>query len=464
LGGVKNLKGPGEKIKHMVYSEDRAGQLAWKLTAAMCVYSANRLYEIADDITQMDNALKWGFNFAQGPFETWDSIGVAQSIERMNKEGFKVPGWVTEMIAKGRESFYAIENGHQTYWDPKAGASKPVITKNANLTILKENPSRIVKDTMATTLVDLGDGVLGCEFHTKMNAIDNEVLADINTALDLCESGKFEALVLANDGANFSVGANLLLMYMGAMQGQMDQIDGMIQLFQNTGTRLKYSSIPTVAAPFNMTLGGGCELSLWCNRIVAHAELYIGLVEFGVGLIPGGGGNIEMLARTLRGAVDAPEFVPDSMIRRAFETVAMAKVSSSAAEARNMMFLCPSSSIILNRQHLLECAKQTALGMARGGFRPPLKRTYRLPGKSAYATFDMVLRSMRDGHQMSEHDLKIAQKIAHVMTGGDTSMRHLVSEQHLLDLEREAFMSLVGEEKTMARIAYMLENNKPLRN
>ncbi len=464
LGGVKNLKGPGEKIKHMVYAEDRAGQLAWKLTAAMCVYSANRLYEIADDITQMDNALRWGFNFAQGPFETWDSIGVAQSIQRMNQEGFKVPAWVTEMLAKGRQSFYAIENGHQTYWDPKAGVSKPVVTKNANLTILKETPSRIVKDTMATTLVDLGDGVLGCEFHTKMNAIDNEILADINTALDLCESGQFEALVLANDGANFSVGANLLLMYMGAMQGQMDQIDAMIQLFQNTGTRLKYSSIPTVAAPFNMTFGGGCELSLWCNRIVAHAELYIGLVEFGVGLIPGGGGNIEMLARTLRGAVDAPEFVPDAMIRRAFETVAMAKVSSSAAEARNMMFLCPSSQIILNRQHLLECAKQTALGMARGGFRPPLKRTYRLPGKSAYATFDMVLRSMRDGHQMSDHDLKIAQKIAHVMTGGDTSMRHLVSEQHLLDLEREAFMSLVGEEKTMARIAYMLENNKPLRN
>ena len=464
LGAVRNLGSVGEKIKHMVNADDRAGQLAWSLTSALCVYSANRLHEIADDITQMDNALKWGFGFSQGPFETWDSIGVKESLARMAKEDIKVPTWVTEMVEKGRNSFYAIENGHRTYWDSKTKSSKPVPVQHLSFTVLKEDKKNIVKDTTATTLVDLGDGVLACEFHTKMNAIDNEVLGDINTALDLCESGQFKALVLANDGANFSVGANLLLMYMGAMQQQWDQIDEMIRLFQNTGVRLKYSSIPTVAAPFNLTFGGGTELSIWCNQMCASAELYMGLVEVGVGLLPGGGGNIEMMARTLQSAVDSPDFVTEPLLQRVFETVAMAKVSTSAAEARNLLFVEPASHVVLNRQHLLESAKQMALGMANSGFRPPLPRTYRLPGESAYATFDMVMRSMRDGHRMSDHDLKIGQKIAHVMTGGDTNMRQKVSEQYLLDLEREAFMSLVGEEKTMARIAYMLENNKPLRN
>ena len=464
LGAVRNLKTTEEKIKYLVYADDKAGHLAWKLTASMSIYSANRLYEIADDILQIDNALKWGFNFQQGPFETWDTIGVGESVDKMLSERLKVPEWVTQMLQKGRTSFYAIENGQKTYWDPKTSSAKPIETQGANLTILKQNPTRLVKDTMATSLIDLGDGVLACEFHTKMNAIDNEVLGDINNALDLCESGKFNALVLANDGANFSVGANLLLLYMGAMQGEWGQIETMIQLFQNTGLRLRYSSVPTVAAPFNMTLGGGCELSLWCNEICAHAELYMGLVEAGVGLIPGGGGNITMLARTLRGAVDTAGFNTDPMIQRAFEQVAMAKVSISAHDAKSMMMLDCRDSIILNRSHVLENAKQRALGMVNGGFRAPMPRMFRLPGKSTYSTFDMVLRSMRDGHQMSDHDLKITQKIAHVMTGGDCTSRVPVKEQYLLDLEREAFLSLCGEEKSMARIAYMLENNKPLRN
>ncbi len=464
LGAVKNLKTLEEKIKHLVYANDRAGQLAWKLTASLCVYSANRLYEIADDIVQMDNALKWGFNFAQGPFETWDTIGVGESLDKMASEGLKIPDWVNQMLRAGRKSFYAVENGQRTYWDPKAGRAKPIETKNVSLTLLKQNPTKLVKDTMATSLVDLGDGVLACEFHTKMNAIDNEVLNDINEAIDLCESGKFDALVLANDGSNFSVGANIFLLYMGAMQGEWGQIETMIRLFQNTGVRLRYSSIPTVAAPFNMTLGGGCELSLWCNEICAHAELYMGLVEAGVGLIPGGGGNIRMLARTLQGAVDNPGFNTDPMIQRAFEQVAMAKVSISAHDAKSMMMLNCRDSIILNRQHLLECAKQRALGMVKSEYRSSARCTFRLPGKSTFSTFDMVLRSLRDGHQISDHDLKIAQKIAHVMTGGDCTPRVPVQEQYLLDLEREAFLSLCGEEKTMARIAYMLENNKPLRN
>jgi 3-hydroxyacyl-CoA dehydrogenase len=228
--------------------------------------------------------------------------------------------------------------------------------------------------------------------------------------------------------------------------------------------RLKYSSIPTVAAPFDLTLGGGAEISMWCNRIRAHAELYMGLVEVGVGLIPGGGGNIEMLARTLEGVIDDATYPTEGLIRRALETVAMAKVATSGEEARELMYLAPTDGVTLNRRHVLMAAKAEALGMAEAGFVPPRRRTFRLPGKGAYATFDMGLGAMKDGHFISEHDLKIAMKVAHVMTGGDCSPRQRVTEQHLLDLEREAFISLCGEEKTQARIAHMLETNKPLRN
>jgi 3-hydroxyacyl-CoA dehydrogenase len=467
LGAIRNIEGVGDKIKFLVHADDRAGQLAWKVTAATCIYSANRLFEIADDIKQIDNAMKWGFGWDLGPFETWDAMGVAPSVARMKQEGMKVPAWVDEMLTSGRDSFFAFDAaGQQTFWDPKSKSAKPFAegAKVKSLTLLKRESTRIVKDTMATTLIDLGDGVLGCEFHTKMNAIDNEVLQGINDGLDLCESGQFNSLVLTNEGSNFSVGANILLLYMGAQQGEWKQIDQIVRMFQDTCLRLRYSSIPTVAAPFQMTLGGGAEVSMWCNRIRAHAELYMGLVEVGVGLIPGGGGNIAMLGRTLNGAVDDANFVTEPMIRRAFETVAMAKVSTSAGEARDLMYMTCSDGIAMNRRHLVESAKQTALGMASAGFIPPLPRRFRLPGKSAYATFEMALMSMRDGHFISDHDLKISLKVAHVMTGGDCTPRVPVSEQYLLDLEREAFLSLCGEEKTMARIAYMLEHNKPLRN
>ena len=467
LGAIRRMENTGEKIKFLSNADDRAGQLTFKAMATVCIYSANRLFEIADDIMQIDNAMKWGFGWELGPFESWDALGVKESVLRMENQGMQVPKWVHAMLAKGRESFYQIDKlGQQTYWDPQNEQAKLIVTdeKAVGLTFLKNNPTNIVKDNTAATLVDLGDGVLACEFHTKMNAIDGEITQSINDALDLCESGQFRALVLANDGTNFSVGANILLLYMGAQQGEFAQIEKMIKTFQDTCRRLYYSSIPTVAAPFQMTLGGGAEVSLWCNKICAHAELYMGLVEVGVGLIPGGGGNIALLARTLQGAIDDPGFMTEHLIRRAFETVAMAKVSTSAEEARDLLFLKSGDVLCMNRRHLLFSAKQTALGMAQSGFMPPLPRQYRLPGKSAAATFDMVLQSMEEGHFISEHDHKIARKVAHVMTGGDCTSRVPVSEQYLLDLEREAFLSLCGEEKSMARIAYMLENNKPLRN
>lgn len=467
VGAVRNIDKVEDKIRTLVYANDKAAKLAWDITASTSIYSANRLFEIADDIVQMDRAMKWGFNFKLGPFETWDAIGVKESSDRMQKEGLKVPPWVLEMLAAGETSFYKTdEKGVQSFWDPKTKSRKaiPSTKQVVSFDILRAQSTNIVKDTFAATLFDLGDGILGCEFHTKMNAIDTDLIRCVNDALDLCEDGKFDALVLANDGGNFSVGANILLLYMAAQSGQWKEIDDLVRGFQGTSQRLLYSPIPTVAAPFNLTLGGGAELSMWCNHIQAHAELYMGLVEVGVGLIPGGGGNIAMLANNLASAPDDPNFLSEPFVRRAFECVAMAKVSTSAQEAKNLFYMKASDNITMNRRHLLHAAKSAALGMVEAGFLPPARRTYRLLGKSGAATIEMIVRSMRDGHFISEHDALIARKVAHVMTGGDCSPRVPVTEQYLLDFEREAFMSLCGEEKTMARIAHMLEHSKPLRN
>jgi 3-hydroxyacyl-CoA dehydrogenase len=467
LGAIRMMESTAEKLQALMGFDDKAATLFWKVTAATCIYAANRLGEISDDIDGIDNGMKWGFMHEMGPFETWDALGVQKAADKMKASGMTVPAWVEEMLASGRTSFYSVDDkGRKSVWsrDQKKAVVIDEGKRVASFNLLKADKSRIVDDAYGTTLVDLGDGILACEFHTKMNAVDDEIVNGLNKAMDLCESGKFQGLVLANDGRNFSAGANLLMLALAAREGQFETIENMVRAFQDVCVRLKYSSIPTVAAPFDLTLGGGAEMALWCNRIRGHAELYMGLVEVGVGLIPGGGGNIEMLARTLEGAVDDPTYPTEGLIRRALETVAMAKVATSAEEAKELMYLAPTDGVTLNRRHVLMAAKAEALGMAEAGFVPPRKRTYRLPGKSAYATFDMGLGAMRDGHFVSDHDFKIAMKVATVMTGGDCSPRQKVSEQYLLDLEREAFLSLCGEEKTQARIAHMLETNKPLRN
>lgn len=467
LAAIRNFESLAEKIQTLVAADDKAGKLAWEVSALTNIYAANRLGEIADDIVQIDNGMKWGFNWEMGPFETWDAMGVKSSVERMINEGKSVPSWVQEMLESGREAFYQMGlDGSKTFWDPTTKSAKTIEldARENTFSILKANKSNVVKETMATALVDLGDGVLGCEFLTKMNAIDNEVIRDINEGIDMCEAGQFDALVLANDGQNFSVGANIMLIMMAAQSQQWDQLKDTVKSFQDLGKRLKYSSIPTVAAPFNLTLGGGAEVTLWCNRVRPHGELYMGLVEVGVGLIPGGGGNIEMLARNLEGAVDDPSFNTDQMVRRALETVAMAKVSMSMREAQELFYLSSNDTPTLNRRYLLGAAKQEASGMARAGFIAPRERTYRLGGRSTYATFEMALGAMHQGKYISDHDLKIGLKVATVMTGGNCTSRERVSEQYLLDLELEAFLSLCGEPKTMERIMHMLQYNKPLRN
>lgn len=467
IGATRNMSNLADKMKLVAYADDRAGKLFFKLAAKIGIYAANRLGEIADRIVDIDNALKWGFGWEMGPFETWDAIGVRKSVELMKEQGLKIPTWVEDMLKSGRESFYTEDaTGKKSAYCPRLKEQKEVKVspREWHVDVMKKDPSRLVHDTDAFSLIDAGNGALIVEFHSKMNAIDHEILHGINDAIDRCERGDFEALVLGNDGANFSVGANLLLLYMGASQGMWDEIDSIVRLFQATSKRLRYSSIPTVSAPFQLTLGGGCELSLWCDRIHAHAETYIGLVEVGVGLIPGGGGNIAMVARTLKGAIDSPTFVTEQLLMRALETVAMAKVATSAVEAKELLFFTDADSFAMNRRYQLHDAATIAVTMARTGYIPPQKRSFRLPGKNAYATFDMGLSAFLGGKMISEHDYKIAKKVAHVMTGGNTNSYQLISEDALLELEREAFLSLCGEQKTMERIAYMLEHNKPLRN
>ncbi|MCP4500668.1 MAG: 3-hydroxyacyl-CoA dehydrogenase/enoyl-CoA hydratase family protein [Deltaproteobacteria bacterium] len=468
LGAVRKMTSTEEKYASLFGGTDKAADLFWNVTGASCAYSATRLGEIADDVVQIDNGMKWGFGWGIGPFESWDAMGVKASVERMEKDGINVPAWVKDMLAAGRESFYATnEDGSRNYWDPNAKkAINEVKSDNVKtFDIIKSNKTNVVKGLYSASLVDLGDGVLAAEFHgAPVNALDADVIEVLNSGLDMCEEGKFNSLIVANDSENFCVGANIFMIMMGIQGGDFQVLDDAVTNFQKTMQRLKYSHIPTVAAPFGLTLGGGAEVAMWCNKIRAHGELYMGLVEAGVGLLPGAGGNIEMVARTLENAPDDAAYPVEKLLQRAFENIAMAKVATSAEEARDLMFLAPSDGVTLNRRHLLEAVKQDALGMVRSGFRPPRPRSYRLPGRSAMATFDMVVTSMKDGNFISEHDALIAMKVASVLTGGDTSPRVKISEQHLLDLEREAFLSLCGEEKTQARIAFMLEKNKPLRN
>lgn len=467
IGAIRGMADLKDKVCSVAFAEDRAGKLFFDLTAKTCIYSANRMGEIADNIADIDNALKWGFGWQMGPFEMWDAMGVKRSVDLMKAEGLKVPPWVLKMLSSGRDSFYSENSSAKLYTYCPATLDQVEVKLNPKeykLSILKKDKNKIVKDADGYSLVDAGEGALVVEFHSKMNSIDNDILHGINDGIDRCEDGEFKALVLANDGANFSVGANLLLLYMAASQGMWKEIDDIIALFQNTSKRLRYSSIPTVSAPFQLTLGGGCELSMWCDRIQAHAETYIGLVEVGVGLIPGGGGNIEMVARTLENAPLSPTYPTEPLLMRALQTVAMAKVATSAAEAKELNYLSSRDGFSMNRHFQLHDACKIALSMADTGYIPPPQRSFRLPGVSGYATFAMGLNSFLGGGFISEHDLKIALKIAHVMTGGNTNAYQEVTEDRLLELEKEAFLSLCGEEKTMARIAYMLENNKPLRN
>lgn len=459
---AKGLATAAERVKAMILADDRAAQLAKRATAASLAYTSRRLGEIADDIVNIDRAMRWGYGWELGPFETWDAVGVERAVEGMEKDGFKPAGWVKEMLASGRKSFYEGGAAAPTYFDMQKKAEQPVPLSPRSITLAGLKPSREVLRNDGASLIDLGDGVACLELHTKMNAIDGDVVEMFNRAIERVERD-FVGLVVGNQAADaFSAGANIFMIIVAAGNKDWATIERASKELQDALMKLRYAPFPVVTAPFGLTLGGGAEIAMHGDAARAHAELYMGLVEAGVGLIPGGGGCKEMICRALGHLPDAID--PFQFVQQVFMTIAMGKVSMSAELAREMGFLRETDVVTLNRDYLIHDAKETVLGLHRAGYRAPRPRTVRLPGESGYATLRSALQQMRAAHQISDHDVLVGSKLAWVLCGGATSPQARLTEQQLLDLEREAFVSLCGEPKTQERMQYMLMNNKPLRN
>jgi 3-hydroxyacyl-CoA dehydrogenase len=465
LDAAKQIEDLPTRLKTLVWGKDKVGEFLWNTSSRISRYAANRVPEIADTIVEIDDAIKWGFGWEIGVFESWDAIGVEESVERMRAEGQKIPANVEAMLAAGAKSFYKEENGNRYFFDFATNAYKPVPTR-AGVIILKslKDQGKIIKKTAGATLVDIGDGVACLEFHTKMNAIGSDTMQMMKFAVQEVEQNCV-GLVIGNQGGNFSAGANLMLMLLAAQEEEWDDISLMIHTFQQANMRLRYSPKPVVVAPFGLTLGGGCEISLHGDRVRAAAETYMGLVEVGVGLIPGGGGTKEMTLRAMDMAKKTPDADPFAFIRKTFELLGMGKVATSAQEARSWGFLRNEDSISMNKDRLIADAKQVVIDLSKEGYVQPQPRADILAlGESGLATLKLGLHMMKRGGYISDHDQLIGTKLAKILCGGDLNHQSYVSEQHLLDLEREAFLSLCGERKTQERIAYMLKTGKPLRN
>jgi 3-hydroxyacyl-CoA dehydrogenase len=434
INEVRRIADAGERLKRLIDSNDRAGQFAWKcLNHTMC-YAASRVPEIADDIESIDNVMRWGFNWELGIFEAWDAIGVPESVERMKAENHAIPPFVANLLDSGRTSFYKASSN-----------SKPV------------------KSNADASLIDMGDGVLCLEFHSKMNTIDNPSIEMMFEALDEVERN-FAGLVIGNHADNFSVGANLALMLERARNKDWDALEAMISAYQRANMRFRLSPKPVVAAPAGMALGGGCEIAFGADHICAAAETYIGLVEVGVGLIPAAGGVKEMAIRCLEDVPLDTDAEPFPHIKRAFETIAYAKVSESAAGAKQLGYLRDADAVSINRMHHLHDAKQLVLAMTAEGYQEPQPRGVFVLGETGLIRLRSEIDLAQRAGQLSDHDVTILNQLAFVLCGGEISTPQSVSEDYLLELEREAFLGLCGEEKTHQRIEYTLKTGKPLKN
>jgi 3-hydroxyacyl-CoA dehydrogenase len=466
LDVAKNIEDVGERIKTLVWGKDRVGQFLWKTVGRTLRYAANRIPEIANTVVEVDRAMRWGFNWELGVFETWDAIGVEKSVARMQSDGWSIPLNVERMLHAGARSFYKTEDGQRYFFDFITLEYKPLGDPPGAI-ILKSVKERtnVVKKNSGASLIDIGDGVACLEFHSKMNSIGGDTIQLIKQSLAEVEKN-FVGLVVGNQGANFCVGANLMLVLLEAQDENWEDLDLVARAFQDATMSLRYSAKPVVVAPFNLALGGGCEILLHGDRVRAHAELYTGLVEVGVGIIPAGGGTKEMLLRALdsipKGMDDADPF---PYLKRAFETIALAKVSTSAEEAKGHGYLRDEDTITMNADRLIADAKQQVLALAQAGYTPPQPRADILAmGLPALATLKLGVHQMLRGGFISEHDALVGEKLARILTGGDLNHPTRVSEQYLLDLEREAFLSLCGTRKTQERMAHTLKTGKPLRN
>lgn len=465
LDAAKQIDSLEERLRTLVYAKDRAGEFLWRTTSESLLYAANRIPEIADNIVEVDNAMKWGFAHELGVFETWDAIGVEKSVARMKEEGRTVPPAAEKMLAAGNTSFYRTENGVRHYYDFNSGSYKPERIPEGVL-ILKslKDREKVIKKNAGASLIDLGDGVACVEFHSKMNALGQDQIGMIQYAIKEVEKN-FEGLVIGNQGENFSAGANIMMILMAAQEGEWDELALAVRQFQNTTMSLRYSAKPVVVAPHHLTLGGGCEMVLHADRAVGAAETYIGLVEVGVGLIPGGGGTKEMAVRAAEIAESAPGADHFEALKHHFELAAMGKVATSAAEAKSWGLMRRADRIVMNDRRLIEEAKQTVLNLARAGYvQPQPRQDVLVLGEAALTKFKLGVHMLKRAGYISEHDGVIGLKIANVISGGNLTRPTKVSEQYLLDLEREAFVSLCGMKATQERIAHMLKTGKPLRN
>ncbi|WP_078414220.1 3-hydroxyacyl-CoA dehydrogenase/enoyl-CoA hydratase family protein [Priestia abyssalis] len=458
----KQAKGLENKLKALLYSDDRAGKLLWNIISPVLLYSAQLKDEIADSIIAIDRAMKWGFGWELGPFETWDAIGVRRSVQKMEENGAEVPSWVKNMLEEGFESFYQKQEGHTYFYD---GDNYRLLAENKKVIHLKalKEQNRVIKKNSGASLIDLGDDVAGLEFTSPNNAIGLDIIQMINFALE--EVGEnYKGLVIGNQAKNFCVGANLALILMEAQDDNYFEIELVVRQFQQAMMNIKYSSKPVVSAPFGMTLGGGTEICLPTSSIQASSETYMGLVEVGVGLIPGGGGNKELYIKHLNNMAGGVDFDLQKVANKVFETIAMAKVSTSAAEAYDLNFLDKKDAVSVNGDHLLHDAKQQVIHLYEQGYQPPIRQKVPITGETGYATLLLGAQGLKHSGYISEHDYKIAQKLAYVIAGGKVPYGTKVDEQYLLDLEREAFLSLVGEAKSQKRMQHMLIKGKPLRN
>jgi len=465
VGKAKDIEDLGQRLKTLLEAGDKAARLVKALTYQGLQYASSLLPEIADTPKPIDDAVRWGFMHEAGPFETWDRLGVAETVGRMKAEGYAPAKWVESMLKSGCDSFYQYKNGlkvgvydvnKQKYVRLKRPAGMIVLSKF-------KGTKKVIGQNAGASLYDVGDGVALLEFHTKMNALDDDIMNLMAEAMERVEKD-FLGLVIGNEAENFSAGANLFMLVVGAQQKMWDTLEAAVRKLQDLNMRMRYFPKPIVVAAAGMTLGGGCEITLHAPRVVAAAETYIGLVELGAGVIPAGGGTKEILRRIVNPPMKTENAEVLPFLQRAFLQIGQAKVATSAEEARQMAILSPCDRVVMNRDHLLTEAKREVLHMAACGYAPPAPEPIYAAGRDMLGALRIGAWMFARGQYITEYDLHIAQKLASVMCGGELSRPQWVSEQHILDLEREAFLSLMGEEKTQARMWALLQTGKPLRN
>jgi 3-hydroxyacyl-CoA dehydrogenase len=462
---AKDLEGLGDRLKVMLEADDKAAKLVQALTLQSFQYASSIIPEVADTAKPIDDAMRWGFMHEAGPFETWDMLGVKDTVKKMKAAGYPAAKWVDAMLKAGCESFYQYKNGEKVGAYDVSKEKYVKIKRPVGMIALKDfrGTKKLISSNAGASLFDIGDGVALVEFHTKMNALDEDISIITTEALDRVEKD-FDGLVIGNEADNFSAGANLFMVVVAAQQGMWDTLDKAVRGLQNMNMRMRYFPKPVVVAPAGMALGGGCEITMHASRVVAASETYIGLVELGAGVIPAGGGTKEYMRRIINPALktDMAEAFP--FIQRAFLQIGQAKVATSAEEARGMAILTPSDRIVMNREHLLTEAKREVLAMSGAGYHPPAPELIYAPGRDMFGAMKIGAWSFAEGKYITEYDSHIAAKLAYVMAGGMLSKPTWVSEQYILDLEREAFLSLCGDERTQARMWSLLQTGKPLRN